>query len=57
MKSNLVDIPARLIVETEKAWKLDTGDKTPVWIAKSTAEFDGETLTLPEPLAVEKGLV
>ena len=56
MRSNLIDIEARLIHETEKAWKLDTGGE-PVWIAKSAAEFDGATLTLPEPLAIEKGLV
>lgn len=57
MKSNLIDLPARLVHQTEKAWLLDTGEKKPVWIAKSAAEFDGETLTLPEPLALEKGLI
>ena len=57
MKSNLIDIPARLIHETEKAWLLTTDDTNKVWIAKSAAEFDGETLTLPEPLALEKGLI
>jgi hypothetical protein len=57
MRSNLIDIEARQVHETEKAWLLDTGDKKPVWIAKSMAEFDGETLTLPEPIAQEKGLI
>jgi hypothetical protein len=57
MKSNLIDIPARLVHETDRAWLLDTGEDKPVWIPKSAAEFDGETLTLPEPLALEKGLV
>lgn len=57
MKSNLIDIEARLVHETEKAWLLDIGEDKPVWIPKSAAEFDGETLTLPEPLAEEKGLI
>ena len=57
MKSDLIDIPARLIHETDGAWLLDTGDDKPVWIPKSAAEFDGETLTLREPLALEKGLI
>jgi len=57
MKSNLIDIEARLIHETERAWLLDTGGDENTWIPKSAAEFDGETLTLPEPLALEKGLI
>lgn len=57
MRSNLIDLPARLVHETEKAWLLDTGEQKPVWIPKSAAEFDGETLTLPEPLALDKGLI
>lgn len=57
MKSNLIDIEARLVHETEKAWLLDTGEDKPTWVAKSVAEFDGETLTIPEPIAQEKGLI
>ena len=57
MRSRLVDLPARLIHETELAWKLDMGGDRPVWIAKSAAAFDGETLTCEERLAIEKGLV
>lgn len=57
MRSNLIDIDARLVRETDLAWLLDTGDKKPTWIPKSAADFDGETLTLPEPLALEKGLI
>ena len=57
MKSNLIDIEARLVHETEKAWLLDAGEKKLVWVPKSSAEFDGETLTIPEPLALEKGLI
>ena len=57
MKSNLIDIEARLVHQTEKAWLLDiNGDDEPVWIPKSAAEFDDGVLTLPEPLALEKGL-
>lgn len=57
MKSNLIDIDARLVHETEKAWLLDFGEEKPVWVPKSAAEFDGKTLTIPEPLALEKGLI
>lgn len=57
MRSNLIDIEARLVHETEKAWLLDVGNDKPTWVPKSAAEFDGETLTIPEPLAVERGLV
>lgn len=57
MKSDLIDIEARLVHETEKAWLLDTGEDKPVWIPKSAAWFDGETLTLREHLAEEKGLI
>ena len=55
-RSNLIDLAARLVHETEKAWLLDFGEEKPVWIAKSIAEFDGETCTIPEPIATEKGL-
>ena len=57
MRSNLIDIEARLVHETEKAWLLEFGNAKPVGVPKSAAEFDGETLTIPEPLAVERGLV
>tara|TARA_R110002167_G_scaffold42512_3_gene129106 strand:- start:2474 stop:2647 length:174 start_codon:yes stop_codon:yes gene_type:complete len=57
MKSELIDMEAILKHETESAWLLDTGDEKPVWIPKSMAEFDGETLTLPEWIATEKGLI
>lgn len=52
----MIDIPARLVHETELAWLLDTGDSEPVWLPKSAVEFDGLTLTLPKYLAIEKGL-
>ena len=56
MRSNLVDIEARLVHETPKAWRLDVGLDEHVWIPKSVGEFDGETLTIPEPIAIEKGM-
>ena len=38
---------------------LDFGEDKPVWIPKSIAEFDEDdgVLTIPEPLAQEKGLI
>ena len=57
MDSDLIDIEVVLKHETELAWLVDDGDVKPVWIPKSQAEFDGETLTLPEWLALEKELI
>lgn len=57
MKSDLVDIPARLIHETELAWLLLTAGMPATWIPKSACDFDGETLTLPEALAIDKGFI
>ena len=57
MKSDLIELEARLVHETEKAWLLDTGEAKPTWVPKSAAEFDGETLTIPEPTALAKGLI
>lgn len=59
MKSNLIDLEARLIHETEKARRFDFGGSEPVWLPKSSHEWDAEeqTVTLPEPLALEKGLI
>lgn len=59
MRSNLIEIEARLVHETEKAWLLDTGDDKPTWVPKSMAEFDEDAgvLTIPQPAAEEKGLV
>ena len=54
----LLDIEARLVHETEKAWLLDTGGDEPVWLPKPACEFDEADgiLTIPEALATEKGL-
>lgn len=57
MRSDLVDLEARLIHETEKAWLLETENEPSIWIAKSLGEFDGETLTIPKRIAQEKGLI
>ena len=58
-RSDLIDIEARLVHQTEKAWLLDTGNDEPTWLPKSACEFDeGDgTLTLPRSLAKEKGLI
>lgn len=40
-----------------RAWIEKRGEEKPVWIPKAAAEFDGQTLTLPEPLALDKGLI
>lgn len=58
MKSNLLDIPARLIVETEKARKFDVGLSEAVWLPKSQHEWDAMEgmITLPEDVAIEKGM-
>ena len=61
--SDLVDLAVIKHRETEKAWLVsDTGEsKDGVWIPKSQAELyegqSGSTLTCPEWLATEKGLV
>ena len=56
MKSNLYDFEAKLVHETPKAWLLDVGLDKNVWIPKSAGEFDGQTLTIPEGLVIEKGM-
>lgn len=64
MRSNLIDIDVEVVHRTEKAVLVHTGDKSKaVWIPLSQCElepsgFGGvETLTLPEPLALDKGLI
>ena len=56
MKSDLHDFKAKLVHETPKAWLLDVGLDEPVWIPKGAGEFDGEELTIPERLVIEKGM-
>ena len=57
-KSDLVDIDLITHHETAKAWcvSLDE-DSEEVWLPKSMVEREGDTYTIPERLAEEKGLV
>jgi hypothetical protein len=64
MKSDLIDIDVECTARTEKAVLVHTGDKTEaVWLPLSQCEiapsgFPGiETVTLPEWLALDKGLI
>jgi hypothetical protein len=65
MKSNLVNLAVEIVHETEKAVLVHDGDKSKaVWLPKSAVEISRNdptpgiaTITLPEPLAIEKGLV
>jgi hypothetical protein len=56
MKSNLVDIPAKLVHQTEKAFLFDFGLKENIWLPKSQCEWDGKEVTMTEDLAADKGL-
>lgn len=55
-KSDLVDISAKLIAETDRAFHIDDGGRQ-VWLPKSQVERDGDTYTMPEWLAVERKLI
>ena len=61
--SDLIDVTIQIHHETEKAWlvSVDGSRDSAVWIPKSQAELMTErrthTLTLPEWLATEKGLI
>jgi len=65
MKSNIIDIDVEVTARTEKAVLVHIGIKEKaVWLPLSQVEiepngaFDGiETVTLPEWLALEKGLI
>jgi hypothetical protein len=64
MKSDLIEISVQKLHETEKAVLVtDSIPEKGVWIAKSQCELEPsatpgiETLTLPEWLALEKGLI
>ena len=57
MKCDLIDLDVRLIHETPLAWLFYDGRKE-TWLPKSMCEFDrAGVLTLPESLALEKGLI
>ena len=56
-ESALVDIAAEIKVETAKAWLLFDGARE-VWVPKSQVENNGDgTFTMPEWLALDKGLL
>jgi hypothetical protein len=56
-KRELFDLAAKIVGETEKAWRLTDGDKTE-WVPKSQVEDNGDgTFTMPQWLAEEKGFV
>lgn len=63
-KRELVDIEVEIIAQTEKAVKVTDG-KTTCWLPLSQVEVErakrcGEwctVVTMPEPLALEKGLI
>ncbi len=60
--SDLVDIDAVLVHETHPedtesgAFLLDTGS-VKVWVPKSMCQRDGNTFTMPEYVALDKGLI
>lgn len=63
MRSDLIDISVTLVHETERAVLVDHGGTESVWLPKSACEIERDpsgktwTLTLPERLATEKGLI
>lgn len=64
MKSNIIDIDVEVTARTEKAVLVHTGIKEQsIWLPLSQIEIEPsgiggiETVTLPEWLAVEKGLI
>lgn len=57
MRSDLVDVAAEVLLETEKAFRIDAGFG-PEWVPKSQCERNGDgTFTMPERIAREKGFI
>lgn len=62
-RSDLVDISVVLVHQTEKAVLVDHGGDANVWLPRSAIEIEKDangktwTVTLPERLAMEKGLI
>jgi hypothetical protein len=56
-RSDLVDVPCKLLMTKEKAYWIDDGDKR-VWVPRSLCEWDptDQTMAMPEWLAIEKEL-
>jgi hypothetical protein len=64
VKSDIIDIDVEVTARTQKAVLVHTGDKAKaVWLPLSQIEIEPtgiggiETVTLPEWLALEKGLI
>lgn len=56
-RSELYDLAAAVVGETEKAWRLTDGDVT-AWVPKSQVEDNKDgTFTMPLWLAEEKGFL
>lgn len=54
---DLVEISGEIRAQTDKAIQLFDGDK-PVWLPRSQIEInDDGTVTMPEWLALDKGLI
>lgn len=61
MKSDLVDIEVEMRMEGSAAYAVWTGENDGgrevwIWLPKSLVTRDGDTFTMPEWLAIEKGL-
>lgn len=58
LNNDLIDISGEIKAETEKAYRFYDGKET-VWLPKSQCEWNEEekTMTMPEWLAMEKGLI
>lgn len=57
-ETKLYDFAAELCIETPRAYLVDAGLEEKVWLPKTlTEKHDDGTFTIPEWLAVEKGIV
>ena len=57
-KLKLVTIDATIEHQTKMAYLLDFGGKWPEWVPKSVTEDNEDgTFTLPEKMAMEKGMI
>lgn len=62
-RSDLIDLSVVLVHETDRAVLVDHGGEGSVWVPKSLCEIERDasgktwTLTLPERVAQEKGLI
>jgi hypothetical protein len=55
----IVEISCLILIETDKAYKIDHGGKEPCWVPKSQVEFypTDNTMQMPEWLAIEKDIL